>query len=154
MSDEFIEKFTHTLKKKFDVAHSGQLMQAETITVFAPTNAINMLTSVIETQYGKAMFDAMLKLSDITKDQRDQMESSQDKKESDSDGSSYMLLASHGNMEMVLTAFKKIMTTKNVAFVNDIEQVTTDIFDKISNADNRELLVGYIENFLTTSLST
>lgn len=154
MSNEYTHEFKYVLKKGFPLAHAGNMIDAESITINAPNNAINLFTSAIETEINKAVFEMGRLFGDKQieddKKPKDKPVEETDKEKRDT---TYMMLSAYGNMPVVLNAFKKILCTKGNAFINDVEPVNETIYNQITGVDNKEILVSYVLNFLNTSLS-
>ena len=147
-------EFTHTLISPFEYAREGQKVQAELLTVYAPSNKILPFTSVLEQEYSRSLISLAQKMRGME---------NQNDAEVNEDGSDtsanqvVLLLGSDGDLQKCYHAFKEILISGNnekpSCRVDNVQKMTTPIFESMSPKDTKIILGKYIINFLGFSLA-
>ena len=152
------KEFTYNLKVPFEVGDKGNMVFAETITIKAPTSRINCYTSVLDSEFSRAI----LKLAETSKTEKKSKNSdSQELFDSDDDKSINELMiigAAYGDINKAYDAFKKILLEKTpvapIATINGDIKITRSLVDDIADIDFKQLVGRYLLNFLLVSLAS
>lgn len=138
-----MSKFTHTFKGHFEIASGNEKVKAETLTLPSPSNYIIGHVTVIDQEFSKAM----IKMSELSGGS----ESKADDDAKVTGKEMVMMLSSSGaNMKACYDAIQKICIKQGM--INGEQKVTQVIFDRMAFEDTKEILGGYINDFLFSSL--
>ena len=144
-----LTEFTHTLLSQFEYAREGQRVQAETLTVYAPSNKILPFTSVLEQEYSRSMISLAHKMRGMENQNEAEV------KEDGSDESAnqvVLLLGADGDLQKCYEALRHILisgnTDKPACRVDNVQKLTMPIYDGMSPKDTKIILGKYIINFL------
>lgn len=137
-----MKKFVYEFKDHFEVAIKGEKVKAETIHLPAPSNLVLKHITVLDQEFSKSM----MKISES------KGESTESDKEHKISGQEVFMMMSAGgaNLSACFEALKQICMKQGG--INNEVLTTTAIFEKMSFQDTKELLGGYINLFLFSSL--
>lgn len=160
-----IKEFTYTLKTPFEYHNSGELTEAQTLTIKAPTNKVIDHVALIEQEVSKSEFNLITNLKSIygedkfEKLSKDATESVKEKKEESekvtADAILSQMFSNNADMKKCFFALKEILSSGNkekpVCKVDDTEKFTKPMWEEMTFEDTKELLGEYIVNFITAS---
>jgi len=137
-----MEKFEHEFKDHLEIAAKGEKLKAETFHLPAPSNYVIGHVTVLDQEFSKAM----LKIAE------QEGAGAEEKENADVAASEIILMMSAGgsNLSACYSAMEKIIIKQGK--INSEYPVNKVIFDKMSYRDTKEILGGYIKDFLYSSL--
>ncbi len=141
-----MKKFIYEFKDHFELSIGSEKVQAENIELPAPNNVVLKYITIIDQEFNKAV----LKMTSISGEQSNKEE--KDDEEPSGKELFMMLSAGGANMLECFNAFQRICILQ--AKINGKSGMTESLFKKLSFNDTKELLGGYIANFLYSSLAS
>ncbi|UCF50252.1 MAG: hypothetical protein JSU91_01870 [Thermoplasmatales archaeon] len=135
----------YIIKDTFQIASKGEQVDATTISLKSPNGKVYKYVSRIDQEISKAI---------MTVSEKEFKTESQKESDSSLDSLSgeeliFMLSSSGFDIEKCIDNFKWIL--KLTSFVNEQYQITDTIVDKISYRDIKDMMGGYIKDFLFIS---
>lgn len=157
MTEQYKTEFVYEFKIPFEYACRGEMVTAKKITIKSPNNMVKMFTSEIDKQ---RLMAARIWQQNINTNENDiQANNTQNvdngEQEIDNDSIIEFIGSGGGDLNACFEALRNILKSGNeqypVAVLDDETKVTSPLFDKFSYIDTRNILGGYIKNFLRSS---
>lgn len=127
----------YNFKVPFQVADSGKMIDATSISITSPTNQVCEFVSNIDTEFS----NAILAISEKTKDK-------EQKNETQVSGKDFVMIMNATKCDMKKCFYSLREILKKNGKINGTILVTDSIFDKISYDDTKGMLGEYIKDFL------
>ena len=136
-----METLVHSFKDHFELSIGGEKVKAESISLPSPNNYVIKQITVLDQEFSKAMMSMSEKSSDAEPD-----------KDAKITGKEIFMMMSAGGAKLpaCFDAIKQICLKQGK--INDQASVTDHIFNQMSFRDTKELLGGYVNSFLFSSL--
>jgi hypothetical protein len=161
---DYKDSFEYDFIVNFAYAKGGDQVEAQNITVMAPSNKLLKQISIIESEYRKSENRGVQSLKNIIGDkamkdmldiQRDKEAAKKEKTDSESekdeltpDGVINTMLGNGAKMAECYAALKIILSS---ALVDGETKLTSTMFDDMAPVDTKQILGLYIINFLAIS---
>lgn len=159
-AQKYIDKFNYTLVQPFTYASNGEMKTAGSLTIYAPNNKVGQWASNIEGEFKRSTLDFQMKLSEkLSETIKEESANKRVEEVSDEDKMDTMMLMlfNSGNVDKCMMSLEKILTYKSgsnaMCLVDDVEPMTSPLFQEISYLDSKNIMAKYVENFLSTSLT-
>lgn len=150
MTEQFKTEFTYEFKIPFKYAYKGELIEAKKITIKSPNNIVKNFVTKIDEQRLIASKNWQDKMNIIVEDKKEDTKT--ELQESDI---VEFIGSGGGNFNICFEALRDILKSGNenspVALLDDETKVTSPLFDNFSYIDTKNILGGYIKNFLLSS---
>lgn len=145
--------FKHSLIVPFEYHDKGGKIQAQEVTVFAPSNKIIPYTAIIEQEYAKGMISiTQFNKGDRQEEQKAQQNETQKENTIEEIELFMTMIASGADMPKMYHTFRKILVSgtddKPTCLIDNQQKMTEIMFESMSPKDTRILLGIYIKSFL------
>lgn len=147
---KYEEKFVHEITVPFKYHREGNVVEAHSITINAPSNKVIPFTAVLEQEYSSAIIsltDKLNRTGNLTDDNKADLGAT-----NDNALQTVMLLASGGGLQKCYAAFRNILTSGNTehptCVIDDTVKMTHPVYENMSPMDTKILLGKYIISFL------
>ncbi len=158
-----IKSIQHNLKFPVSVSVNGDVIEAQSIEIFAPTNKFFKYTNIMDTEFNISKSNAMKNLMGMISPEKLEELQKVDRKNVKNTEEEYTpnsliaeMLQNGANIEKCFDALKTILTSNTVdktMCLIDTVKMKPDHFDELSVIDTKEILGKYMINFLGISRS-
>lgn len=149
-----MNNFTHDLIIPFEIPKGGQLVDACSITVEAPTNKIIGYLAVIEQEVKKSELETMALFKNVIGDvafEKMRIEAEGKKESVQSENNIVDSIITGGDINKCYIALCEIL--RQSATIDGVK-MTQPLWEKMNPVDTKLILGAYIQNFIVTSLLT
>jgi ribosomal protein L3 len=162
MSEKNVKSISHNLKFPVSVSVDGDIIEAQSVEIFAPNNKVYKEVNIIDVEFNKSRSNAIQKSMDMVKDmseskieQLKKMQSSEKEKTPEPSEIISEMIQNGADMNKCFDALKEILTkqTTKASCLIDTVPMKKEHFDELSVIDTKEILGKYIINFLGISRS-